>query len=239
MTMVSLALHARDVPILTDAATESDLAYGHLADCDPIMRLLVGEFGHPDPFGKCEEAGMGDHFAALVRYASSLPPQVSSTSTLYVRIRRATQGFPSAVKVAALGAGRLAALGLPYEEADRLVRLARAQLDCRVDLNTLSGRNDRQVRALLADYGISQRVAELFLIRRLNRPDVLPVDDRVIAEVIGHTWLRSSAPGAGLVNHLGLRWAPFRTYAAALLWTLSRAEARTRDLIVQRGRGVL
>ncbi|MFI5613304.1 hypothetical protein [Amycolatopsis sp. NPDC051903] len=220
MTLVPLALHARDIPVLGGAVTEADLAYGHLAQLDPVLRSLVERFGHPDPFGRREEAGSGDHFSAVVRYVTLRPLHAPSTSILYARLRRATRGHPSAARVVALGVPRLTALGLPADDAAHVVRLALAQLSGEVDLATVAGRNDRQVRELLAGYGFSRRVADLFLIRRLGRPDVLPADDPALAQVVPGLW-------PGPLDVVGLAWAPYRTYAAALLQALAREPALT------------
>jgi 3-methyladenine DNA glycosylase/8-oxoguanine DNA glycosylase len=226
MSVHSLASHAREVPVVGEVVTDGDLAYRYLAETDPVLRFLVSVFGHPDPFGRCEEAGLGDHFAALVRYVTGRPTDTSSSSILYARIRRATRGFPSAAKIAALGPHRLAGLGLPGPEADRLVRLARDVLDGRLSLNTLAGKNDQQVRSALTGYGFGRWPVDMFLIRRLHRPDVLPADDLALTGLIGRYWMRAEAPGATQLDRVGESWAPFRTYAAALLWSLSRTIAR-------------
>ncbi|WP_239154608.1 hypothetical protein [Amycolatopsis sp. FDAARGOS 1241] len=223
MTVVQFALHARDIPVLgDDAVTEADHAYGHLAQTDPVLRSLVERFGHPDPFGRREEAGRGDHFAAVVRYVTLRPLHAPPTSILYASLRRATRGHPSAARIVALGVRRLTALGLPADDAARVVRLGHAQLSGEVDLATVAGRNDRQVRELLAGYGFPRRVADLFLIRRLGRPDVLPVDDPALAQVVSDIW-------AGPVDVIGLAWAPYRTYAAALLQAFAREMAHAAD----------
>ncbi|QRP48624.1 hypothetical protein [Amycolatopsis sp. FDAARGOS 1241] len=206
--------HARDLPVLVGAAvTQSVLAYDHLTGRDPVMRYLVCRFGRPEPFGHHEEAGLGDNFSALVRYSTARPCHARSTSVVYAQICRATSGYPSAEKVADLGAGRLAGLGLPGADADRLVRLAQAQLTGDVELDLLVGRNDRQVREILARYGVPRCVTDLFLIRRLHRPDMLPAGDPALARTVRRIWACGSAD-----KGFGMRWAPFRTYAAALPW---------------------
>lgn len=224
MSVSSMALHARDIPVLVGAAvTESDLAYGHLAGRDPVMRCLVRRFGQPEPFGRREEAGLGDNFSALVRYSILRTFRGRSTSPVYARIRRAIGGWhPSAAEIADLGANRLAALGMPAADADWLARIARAQLAGDVELDMLITRTDRQVREILGCYEVPRRVTDLFLIRRLHRPDVLPVDDPTLARTVRQVRDCGDADEA-----VGWRWAPFRTYAAALLWALSR-ELTTR-----------
>ncbi|MET7995712.1 hypothetical protein ABZU76_32950 [Amycolatopsis sp. NPDC005232] len=216
---MKVGLHARDIPVLVGAAvTESELAYDHLVERDPVMRCLVRRFGRPEPFSHREEAGLGGHFPALVRYFGARQFHTPSTSTVYTQICRVSCGHPSPAMVADLGADRLTALGVPRADADRLVRLSQAQLAGDIDLDLLVGRNDCQVRQILARYGIPRDVTDLFLIRRLHRPDVLPVDDPVLARVVRRIWACGSAD-----EGFGRQWAPFRTYSAALLWEVSQA----------------
>lgn len=232
MSVGSLASQAREVPVGTDA----DLAYAHLAEADPILRFLVSAFGPRDPFKRYEEAGLGDHFAALVRLATCRTTETTPTSILYARIRRTARGLPSAGAIAALGTRRLAELGLPYSEADHLVRLAFDQMDGRVDLNALSSLSDQRVRALLAGYyGLGRWTVDMFLIRRLHRPDVLPPDDLALGRVIGRYWLRGTTVNPAAVDRVTRPWAPFRTYAAALLWSLSRAVDHSVPTVQQGG----
>jgi hypothetical protein len=74
MTVGSLGLHARDIPVLVGVAvTESELACGHLRWRDPVMRYLVRRFGQPEPFGRREEAGLCNNFSVLVRYSALRP----------------------------------------------------------------------------------------------------------------------------------------------------------------------
>ncbi|MEV8612978.1 hypothetical protein AB0383_34530 [Amycolatopsis sp. NPDC051373] len=212
-----MASYARDIPVLVGAAvTESEPAYGHLVGHNPVMRYLVRRLGQPEPFGRHEEAGLGDNFSVLVRYSVLWPFHAPSTCAVHVR----TRGESSAVKVADPGAERLAAPGMPAADADRLARLARlarAQLVGDVNLDMFDGRNDRQIREILGCSGMSRRVTDRFLIRRLHQPDVLPADDPVLARVVRRIWALGGADDVFV-----RRWAPFRTYAAALLWALSR-----------------
>ncbi|MEU4675115.1 hypothetical protein AB0F91_46060 [Amycolatopsis sp. NPDC023774] len=184
-----MAWYARDIPVLVGAAVTKS-----------------------EPFGRREEAGLDGSFSALVRYSVLWPFHAPSTSAVHVRIRDATRGDPSAVNVADPGTERLAALGVPAADADRLARLARAQLVGDVNLDMLVGRNDRQIREILGCYRISRGVTDRFLIRRLHQPDVLQAEDpgarpRCSADLGSRRRRRRIRPALGAVPHI--RGRPF------------------------------
>jgi len=67
----------------------------------------------------------------------------------------------------------------------------------------------------------------MFLMYQLRRPDILPAGDRGIRNAIWTAYRLDQPPSVGEVERMGTRWAPNRTYAAALLWaSLRRAGPR-------------
>jgi hypothetical protein len=107
-----------EVPVVeqqmrTERSSGSAGALLNLAGRDPVIRYLVRRFGQPEPFRRQEEAGLGDNFSALVRCLALRLLHAPSTSVVYARIRHATRGYPSAARVANLGADQLAAPGIP------------------------------------------------------------------------------------------------------------------------------
>ncbi len=57
----------------------------------------------------------------------------------------------------------------------------------------------------------------MFLIFRLGRPDVLPVDDYGVRRAFGLVYERDMPTPKELAAH-GERWAPYRTVASWYLW---------------------
>jgi DNA-3-methyladenine glycosylase II len=58
----------------------------------------------------------------------------------------------------------------------------------------------------------------MFLLAQLHRSDVLPAGDMGIRRAIERAWALPVVPTIKAVEAMGAAWAPYRTYAAALLW---------------------
>lgn len=65
--------------------------------------------------------------------------------------------------------------------------------------------------------GIGRWSAEMYLIFRLGRPDVLPLDDYALIEGLALALGRAHTTRDDLETR-GARWAPYRTVASWYLW---------------------
>src|SRR5208283_3563836 len=75
--------------------------------------------------------------------------------------------------------------------------------------------------------GIGRWTAEMLLIFRLGRPDVLPVDDYGVRKGFAVAFDRSEMPTPKELAAYGARWKPYRTVASWYLWrVVERATAR-------------
>ncbi|HTN81589.1 MAG TPA: hypothetical protein VMK16_18095 [Acidimicrobiales bacterium] len=77
--------------------------------------------------------------------------------------------------------------------------------------------DDDIVDHLTAVRGIGRWTAHMFLIFRLGRPDVLPVDDYGVRRAFGLVY-RCETPTAKELAAHGEPWAPYRTVASWYLW---------------------
>ncbi|HUS22416.1 MAG TPA: hypothetical protein VMZ66_10445, partial [Aeromicrobium sp.] len=66
--------------------------------------------------------------------------------------------------------------------------------------------------------GIGRWSAEMFLMFRLHRPDVLPVDDIGIVNAIHRQYRLRKRPTADRIRKLGEKWTPYRSVACWYLW---------------------
>jgi 3-methyladenine DNA glycosylase/8-oxoguanine DNA glycosylase len=71
---------------------------------------------------------------------------------------------------------------------------------------------------LTAVKGIGVWSAQTFLIRQLQREDVLPGGDVGARRAIANQWALATLPTPKEVQARGEAWAPYRSFAAALLW---------------------
>ena len=75
--------------------------------------------------------------------------------------------------------------------------------------------------------GIGRWTAEMLLMFRLGRPDVLPVDDYGIRKGFAIAFEKDELPSPKELAAYGARWQPYRTVASWYLWrVVERATAR-------------
>ena len=85
-------------------------------------------------------------------------------------------------------------------------------------LSDIDGMDDEEiVQRFIAVRGIGRWTAHMFLIFRLGRPDVLPVDDYGVRRAFGLVYEQETPTPKQLAAH-GERWAPYRTVASWYLW---------------------
>jgi 3-methyladenine DNA glycosylase/8-oxoguanine DNA glycosylase len=78
---------------------------------------------------------------------------------------------------------------------------------------------DHEVVSRLTEVrGIGRWTAEMFLIFRLGRPDVLPVDDYGVRKGFAVAFRKRALPTREAVERRGIRWKPYRTVASWYLW---------------------
>lgn len=87
----------------------------------------------------------------------------------------------------------------------------------RAELETLG---DREVIEKLTQVrGIGVWTAQMFLMFRLGRPDVLPAGDYGVRKAFGRLYRkRDGLPAPEALERHGRRWAPWRTVASWYLW---------------------
>jgi DNA-3-methyladenine glycosylase II len=66
--------------------------------------------------------------------------------------------------------------------------------------------------------GIGRWTAEMFLMFRLHRPDVLPVGDLGIVKAVQRAYKLRLAPTPVRLTRLGENWRPYRSVACWYLW---------------------
>lgn len=74
------------------------------------------------------------------------------------------------------------------------------------------------VANLVAVRGIGPWTAQMFLIFRLGRPDVWPVDDLGVRKAVALTYGLPDMPDSQELDALGEQWRPYRTVATWYLW---------------------
>ncbi len=128
-----------------------------------------------------------------------------------VSARRLQSASDSALRAAGLSAAKLAAL------RDLAEKCASGVVPPRRDLEALA---ETEIIARLTQVrGVGEWTAQMFLIFRLGRPDVLPSGDFAIRKAFGLLYRKSGRlPPPSAVERHGRAWAPYRTVASWYLW---------------------
>ena len=87
--------------------------------------------------------------------------------------------------------------------------------------------DEELIERLVEVRGIGRWTAQMFLIFRLGRPDVLPVDDYGLRRGYAVAFNKTELPGKEEIDLRGNRWAPYRSAASWYLWRA--AEAAPKD----------
>jgi DNA-3-methyladenine glycosylase II len=110
-------------------------------------------------------------------------------------------------------------VGLSRQKSGYLRDLAEKAQRGAVPLEALDGLDDAQViEALTAVKGVGVWTAQMFLMFRLARLDVLPAADLGIQKGVQRTYKLRKLPTPDKVKAIGARWSPFASVASWYLW---------------------
>ena len=201
-----------------------------LARRDPVIRDLMRRHG------ACglADAQHTEPFTALVHAIISQQLSTKAAATIARRFDALFAGAPTAGALAAVGDAQLRAVGLSSQKI-RYMRDLCARIEAgSLPLHHLELLPDQEViDALTQVKGIGRWTAEMFLMFRLHRPDILPVGDLGIVKAVQRAYRLRTAPGPERLVKIGEPWRPYRSVACWYLWrslgNAPDAEPRTRS----------
>jgi DNA-3-methyladenine glycosylase II len=183
---------------------------------DPILAALIRRHG----LCGLAAAQRADHFSALVRAITFQQLSTKAASTIYNRIMTLMPGgVPTPTGFAAVTDAQLRAAGMSRQKSGYLRDLCDKVANGAVNLDALETMTDEEVIASLIQIkGIGRWSAEMFLIFRLLRPDVLPVGDLGIVTAVQKAYRLRKRPSPDRLRKLGEAWRPYRSVASWYLW---------------------
>jgi len=197
-------------------ATEYAKATRLLARRDPVLAALVRKHG---------ACGLGqrqhtDPFKALVHAIVSQQLSTKAASTIAGRFAALfAGGFPAPADLATVSDQQLRSVGLSFQKMSYLRDLCARLEDGSLRLDRLGKMEDEDViAALVAVKGIGRWTAEMFLMFRLQRPDVLPVGDLGIVKAVQRHYGLRKVPTPERLTRIGESWRPYRSVACWYLW---------------------
>jgi DNA-3-methyladenine glycosylase II len=191
-------------------------AIAHLAAAD---RTLAGVIERVGPF-RLERRVEGTHFDAVCRSIVYQQLSGKAAATIHGRVLALFGGrAPTPGELAAANEDDLRRVGLSRQKSSYLKDLAARVVAGEVPVETLHELpDDAVIEALVRVKGVGRWTAQMFLMFRLARPDVLPELDLGIQNAIQRAYRLRRRPPPARVAKIGAPWAPYRTIASWYLW---------------------
>jgi len=164
---------------------------------------------------------VNSHFHALAQSIIYQQLAGRAAAAIHARVRALTAGprFPTAAEVLRLSRARLRDAGLSGSKVEAMRDLARRVESGELPLRSVSRRSDEEIIELLTRVkGIGIWSAQMFLMFRLGRLDVLPTTDLGIREGVKRLDGLSERPTPSQVETRGEPWHPLCTVASWVLW---------------------
>jgi 3-methyladenine DNA glycosylase/8-oxoguanine DNA glycosylase len=204
--------------------TEYERARRLLMRRDPVLRTAIKRIG---PCGLAARQRK-DHLTALVGAIVSQQLSTKAAATIFGRFVALFPGaaIPGADAIAALGDNELRGIGLSRQKVAYLRDLCARMGDGRLRLDELETLpDDMVIERLTAVKGFGRWTAEMFLMFRLHRPDVLPAGDLGIVKAVQKLYGLRKTPDAKRIHQIGDAWRPYRSVASWYLWQSLRVPA--------------
>jgi len=202
------------------------LAVVHLRAADSVLARVIDEVG---PF-RMQLKPAPSVFAALAEAIVYQQLNGKAAAAIFARLCALfPRGGPTAERLLRTSEEKLRGAGLSRSKLLSLRDLAQKAEDGGIPtLGEIQGMTDETIIERLSEVrGIGRWTAEMLLIFRLGRPDILPVDDYGIRKGFAIAFDRSELPSPKELAAYGARWKPYRTVASWYLWrVVERAMAR-------------
>lgn len=194
-------------------------AIAHLRSVEPALARLIDAVG---PF-RMEMKRAPSLFVALAEAIVYQQLHGKAAATIYARLcalfPRAHEG-PTPQQILRASDDKLRSAGL--SRAKLLALRDLAQRAVAQTLPTLAEaqrmQDDEIVERLTAVRGVGRWTAEMLLIFRLGRPDVLPADDYGVRKGFQVVFRKRALPAPRDLAARTQRWKPYRTVASWYLW---------------------
>jgi DNA-3-methyladenine glycosylase II len=162
-----------------------------------------------------------DIYGGLIRSIISQQLSTKAAATIYGRFRALLpdSGGPTPQAVFSFSEEALRGVGLSRQKISYLRDLSQKMLEGSLHTDSLSSLGDEEVIDALTNIkGVGRWTAEMILIFRLLRPDILPVGDLGIVKAIQRAYGLRKPPDARRMMKIAEPWRPYRSVASWYLW---------------------
>ena len=193
-------------------------AVNHLKGADPVMADVIARVGRCTLVPREEWT----HFDALLRSIVYQQLSGKAAATIHGRVLQLIgDGEGAASRIVATSHDAFRGAGLSNAKASYVRNLAEHVLDGSLPVDSLHELSDEDIIAALTQVkGIGKWSAQMFLMFRLGRPDVLPDTDLGVQKGIQKAYRMRKLPTPAQVVRRGEKWAPYRTVASWYMWRI-------------------
>jgi len=162
-----------------------------------------------------------DLWGALVLQVIGQQLSLAAAAAILARLEALQGGrMPTPAELLATDAETLRGIGMSRAKASYLHDLAARLGDGRLDLDRLRTLDDDAARTALTEVkGVGRFTADGVLMLALRRPDVWPAADLAFRRAVERVWGLDPPASVEQVDALGERFRPWRTLAAAYLYS--------------------
>jgi DNA-3-methyladenine glycosylase II len=190
---------------------------------DPVLGRVIRQIGACGMAARQRK----DHLSALVGSIVSQQLSTKAAATIFGRFVALfpDHHVPAADAIDVVDDATLRSVGLSVQKIGYLRDLCGRIRDGRLQLDELEILPDELVvDRLTAVKGFGQWTAEMFLMFRLHRPDVLPAGDLGIVKAVQRLYRLRKRPDSKRILKIGEAWRPYRSVASWYLWQTLRNE---------------
>lgn len=200
-----------------------------IRDVDPVLHDLLKRFG---PFPDLRSSNTANsHFHALARNIIYQQLAGKAAATIHGRFKALTPGkqFPSPPQICKMKDTAFRKAGISAGKQKALKALARSVVEGKLSLRSLYRLDDQQIiQELTPIHGIGEWTAQMFLIFRLGRLDVMPATDLGVQEGLRILDGMKQRPKPNELRNRAQIWKPFRSVAAWCLYRVVDEERAQR-----------
>jgi DNA-3-methyladenine glycosylase II len=188
----------------------------HLKRVDPVLARVIESVG-PCRMPVRRE---GTHFQALVRSIVFQQLSGKAAGTIHGRFAALfANGEPEPSSLVAFSDVQLRGVGLSRQKIGYLRDLSHKIVSGALPLDEVDRMDDDELIAHLVQVkGIGRWTAQMFLMFRLGRRNVLPELDLGIQNAIRRAYGKRKRPSPKQVRTIGAKWSPHSTVACWYLW---------------------
>lgn len=195
-----------------------DEAQAAISAADAKMAAVIERVGPCTMLPRRE----GTHFGHLARAIVYQQLSGGAAATIHGRFLTALgaeAGHPEPAAVLAASDELLRSCGLSVAKLRAIRDLATHVADARLPLDDIESMTDAEIiEALVAVRGIGPWTAQMFLMFRIGRPDVLPVLDLGVRKGAQRIYRTRALPDAARLEKIARNWRPWASVASWYCW---------------------